>query len=151
MKKNASIIGLVLGVIMIVLHFSPWATTETQMGTAFSEGMSLILTIPNFVTIILAILYLMIFLLFLLTQIKNINPYKILGAIFSLMIAIVVSVNIFTAPDNYGRIIIGEAYSFGFGEKVKIGFGLYLLLIAALFGSIISFLYTKKEPKQSIS
>ena len=151
MKKNASIIGLVLGVIMIVFHFVPWAKTETQSGSAFAEGMSFILTIPSFVTIILAILYFIIFLFFLLRQIKNINMFKILGTVFSLIIAIAVIIDLFTIPDGYGFMIIGGDYSFGFGEKVSAGFGLYLLFIAAVFSSIISFIYPKEEPKQSIS
>jgi hypothetical protein len=151
MKKNASIIGLVLGVIMIILHFSPLATTESQTGTAFTEGMSFILTIPSFITILLAILYLVVFLFFLLKQIKNISMFKILGAILSLIIAIAVIIDLLTIPDGYGTMIVGGDYSFGFGEKVSAGFGLYLLFIAAVFGSIISFIYKKEEPEKSIS
>jgi hypothetical protein len=77
--------------------------------------------------------------------------FKILGAILSLIIAIAVIIDLLTIPDGYGTMIVGGDYSFGFGEKVSAGFGLYLLFIAAVFGSIISFIYKKEEPEKSIS
>jgi hypothetical protein len=151
MKKNASIIGIIIGIAMLILHFFPWATTETKIGTAFSEGMYLVLTIPNYVTVILATLYFIIFLLIQIKKIKNINISKISSAVLSILIAASAIVNILTMPDNFGTVIIGEGYSFGFGEIVSGGFGLYLLAVAAIFGIIISLICSKNAIADSVN
>ena len=151
MKKNVSILGIIIGLAMLILHFFPWATTETKIGTAFSEGMYLLLTIPNYVTVVLASLYFIFFLLIQIKIFKNINMIKTSSALLSILIVACVIVNIITFPDNFGTVIMGEGYSFGFGEKVSVGFGLYLLAIAAIFGISISFIYSKNAIADSVN
>ena len=82
---------------------------------------------------------------------KNINISKISSAVLSILIAASAIVNILTMPDNFGTVIIGEGYSFGFGEIVSGGFGLYLLAVAAIFGIIISLICSKNAIADSVN
>ena len=141
MKKNIAQFGIILGFLMIILHFFPWATTDTKSGFAFSEGMWLLLTIPSIVTAIIAVIYFILFILLKQKKIVKIKLLKIFGIILSLSIIISVILNLMSISDiGFGKLIVGVSYSFGFGEEVSAGFGLYFLLIAAVLGSVISYI-----------
>jgi len=149
MRKNISILGIIIGMAMLIFHFLPWAATATKTGSAFSEGMNMLLTIPNYVSVTLALLFFIYFLLIQAKIFTNAKVIKALTILLSILIAACAIVNIATLPNNFGTMIVGEGYSFGFGEKTSIAFGVYLLAAAALLGIAIGFIYPGKSVTDS--
>ncbi|HOI29625.1 MAG TPA: hypothetical protein PLZ15_07650 [Melioribacteraceae bacterium] len=149
MRKNSAFIGILFGLFMILIHFLPWTTTESKTGNAFTKGMDLVLTIPIYISLSASSIYMIVFLFILFIPGNKNKRTGLIASLFSIIAAASAIVNIFLLPDDFGTVIIGTGYSFGFGELLYAGIGLYLLAFAGIAGAIVGL--RKNSNEESVS